>query len=192
MNVCGVVLSGGKSTRMGEDKSLLPIQGKKAITHVVETLKKCSDDVIVIANDPETYDFLNLRIHSDRYVNKGPLAGLESALHYEVANIYMVAACDMPFISCDVYYHLAEQLDEFDAVIPVFEGREHPLSGVYKRSVLPYIQKNIEQNQLRMNSFYNDVKVKLVDTFPNINNHTLMRHFFNMNHPEEYKQAKQL
>src|SRR5690625_999693 len=129
MLTCGVVLAGGQSSRMGTNKSLLPIHGKAAIVHIVEELKHCVDDVIIIANETKPYQFLNREIFSDRYSGYGPLAGLESALFHQTADLYLLAACDMPFVSCRVYKFLAEQIGEHDAVIPVYGSREHPLAG---------------------------------------------------------------
>src|SRR5690625_5235938 len=168
MLTCGVVLSGGQSTRMGTNKSLLPIDGKVAIQHIVDELTHCVNDLIVIANDKQPYEFLNQRICADRFQDKGPLAGLESALFNHDADLYFVAACDMPFVSCQVYNVLSEQAEDFDAVIPIYEGREHPLAGIYRRSILPHVQNNINHDRLRMNSFHSDINVKYVDTFPSV------------------------
>jgi|SRR5690625_1346684 len=192
MLTCGVVLSGGQSTRMGTNKSLLPIDGKEAISHIVDELIQCTDDIIIIANEEQPYKFLNKQIFADRFPNRGPLAGLESAMYHYEAHIYYVAACDMPFVSCKVYRFLAEQLEGYDAVIPIYEGREHPLAGVYRRSVLPHVQEQIKKNRLRMNSFHDLVKVKYVESFATIADDVLRKHFFNMNNPKQYETAKRL
>lgn len=192
MLTCGVVLSGGQSSRMGTNKSLLPIKDKKAISHIVDELTHCTDEVIIITNEKESYKFLNKKIFTDRFQNKGPLAGLESALYHYQADIYYLAACDMPFISCRIYQYLAQHITDYDAVIPIYENREHPLAGLYRRSALPHIQTQIQQNRLRMNSFYDDINVKYVKHFNHIDEQTLQKHFFNMNNPEQYEIAKRL
>lgn len=192
MFTCGVVLSGGQSSRMGTNKSLLPIAGKKAISHIVDELTHCTDDVIIIANEEQPYKFLNRQIFADRFPDKGPLAGLESAMYHYEADIYYIAACDMPFVTCEVYRFLAEQLKDSDAVIPIYENREHPLAGVYRRSILPHVQEQIKQNRLRMNSFHKLVNVKYVESFGTITDDILRKHFFNMNNPDQYETAKRL
>lgn len=192
MLTCGVVLSGGQSTRMGTNKSLLPIDGKVAIAHIVDELTKCVNDIIVIANEKQPYKFLKQPIYADRFQDKGPLAGLESALYHHDADLYYMAACDMPFVSCQVYNVLSKQAEDFDAIIPIYEGREHPLAGIYRRSILPHVQNNINNDRLRMNSFHHDIKVKYVDTFPSVDDQTIQRHFFNMNNPKQYEAAKRL
>lgn len=192
MLICGVVLSGGQSSRMGTNKSLLPIGGKKAISHIVDKLTHCTDEVIIIANEKQPYQFLNKQIFSDRFMNRGPLAGLEAAMYHYDAELYYVAACDMPFVSCQIYEYLAEHITGYDIVIPVYENREHPLAGIYRHSVLPHIQAQVKRNRLRMNSFHDLVKVKYVKQFDNISEETLQKHFFNMNYPEQYEFAKRL
>lgn len=192
MHKCGIVLSGGKSSRMGTNKSLLRLDGKEVIMHIVEELQTCTDDIFIITNDPPIYEFIGRPMVSDRYENKGPLAGLETALYHIKADVYMVAACDMPFISCQVYDYLVQQIEGYDAVVPIYEGQAHPLAGVYKRTVLSSIQQQLEKNVLRMNSFFKHIDIKYVTHFDSIHDHTLKKHFFNMNHPEQYEEAKTL
>lgn len=120
MKTCGVVLSGGKSSRMGTNKSLLMINNKKVIEHIVDELEKFTDKVVLITNEPKLYSFLQLETYSDRYIDKGPLAGLEAALHYVEADIFLITACDMPFIDEQVYTYLLKQLDNYDEI-----GRAH-------------------------------------------------------------------
>ncbi|HLR75029.1 MAG TPA: molybdenum cofactor guanylyltransferase [Virgibacillus sp.] len=192
MLIGGIVLSGGKSSRMGTNKSLLRLDGKEVILRIIEELQKCTDDVYIITNDPPTYKFIGRQMFSDRFKNKGPLAGLETALYNIKADAYMLVACDMPFIDHQVYNYLLQQLEGYDAVIPVYEGRVHPLAGIYKQTVLPSVQQQLEKNELRMDGFFEYINVKYVKDFGSISDRVLRRHFFNMNHPEQYEEAKTL
>lgn len=191
MRTCGVILAGGKSSRMGTNKSLLPLQGKPAVERVYEELKVVTDNVIIIANEENIYDFLQIDRYSDRHVDQGPLAGLESALYHVEADLYFIAACDMPFIDRTVYKYLVEQMDdEHDAVVPVYNGRNHPLAAIYRRSALPQIQDQIVNNNLRVQSFFEHIQVNYVDDFDSISDSIVEKHLFNMNNPNQYKQAK--
>lgn len=192
VHTCGVILSGGKSSRMGTNKSLLPINNKPSISHIADTLKTCTNGVIVIANESQDYTFLNLPIYPDRYKEKGPLAGFESALYNVNASVYVMAACDMPFVHAGVYRYLLEQLEEFEAVVPIFEDRMHPLSGIYRRSILPKIQSQIENDKLKLKKLFDLINTKYVDTFPNISENIIHKHFFNMNNPTQYEEALRL
>lgn len=192
MNICGVVLSGGKSSRMGTNKSLLTIDNKPVIEHILEEIQNCSDEAVIIANQPLMYKFLGVKQFSDRYINKGPLAGLETALYHVDANIFIFAACDMPFISNIVYHYLLQQLAHYDAVVPIYNNQMHPLSGIYKKSVLPHIQAQIKKNDLKVKGFFAYVNVIYVRDFGNLSDSLLQKHFFNMNEPVQYEEAKRL
>lgn len=192
MNICGVVLSGGKSSRMGTNKSLLAIDNKPVIAHILEEIHKCSDEVVIIANQPSMYKFLGVKQFSDRYINKGPLAGLETALYHVDANIFIFTACDMPFINKTVYHYLLQQLAHYDAVVPIYNNQMHPLSGIYKKNALPHIQAQIEKGDLKVKSFFEYVNTIYVRDFGNLSDELLQKHFFNMNDPVQYEKAKRL
>ncbi|SFA74688.1 molybdopterin-guanine dinucleotide biosynthesis protein A [Lentibacillus halodurans] len=192
MHICSVILSGGKSSRMGTTKSLLEMDGKPVITHIADELKKCSHHAAVIANDPETYRFLGLAVYPDRYQNKGPLAGIETALSHIDADVYLFVACDMPFIHRDVYQYLLQSLYDADAVIPVYHERMHPLSGIYTKNVLPHIRKLLDRNQRKIRTLFEHIHVNYVTEFPGIPDTIVDKHFFNMNDPEQYEEAKRL
>src|SRR5699024_1113003 len=190
MRICGVILSGGKSTRMGTTKSFLEIDDKPVITHVADELKKLSDYVSVITNEPEDYQFLELDLFRDRYKNKGPLSGMEAAIYHIDADIYLFAACDMPFIHRNVYQHLIQSLHNYEAVIPMYNERMHPLSGIYTKNVLPQIQTLLDNDQRKIRTLFDYITVNYVTDYNGMPKHTLDKHFFNMNYPERYELAK--
>ena len=196
MHTCGVILAGGKSSRMGTNKSLLTIHDNKpVIQHIFEEIKLISDDTVVVTNHPDQYDFLQATMIGDRYFDKGPLAGLETSMYHMKAEYYIIAACDMPFIDKQIYTYLRDQLqryDTYDAVIPVFNDQQHPLAGIYKREVLLSIQNQLYLNNLRVKSFFNDINVLYVNDFSMFSRATIEKHFFNMNNPTEFEQAKRL
>lgn len=191
MQICGVILAGGKSSRMGKNKALLDINGKPVIEIIKSELSTCTDQVIIISNQPEEYQFLQVPIYSDRYPGEGPLAGIESALYHVDTEWFFITACDMPFIQAEVFQYLYEQSSGYDAVVPIYEGQIHPLSSLYHRSVLPVIQQQLNKQQRQVKSFFDLICVNYVKDF-NLPKTILDRHFFNMNRPEEYQQAKSI
>lgn len=192
MKSCGVILAGGKSTRMGQDKAFLPLYNKPVISHIVQEIKTLFDTIIVVANEPAAYSFLQVPVVSDRYQDMGPLAGMETAMFHQEADIYAITACDMPFIDQEIYRYLLGQATDYDAVVPIFENRLHPLAGVYKRSVLPVIQDQLDHGNRKVRSIFDPVRVQYVQTYDSISEETVKKHFFNMNHPEQYEWAKRV
>ncbi|MFD1360515.1 molybdenum cofactor guanylyltransferase [Lentibacillus salinarum] len=190
MQTCGVILSGGRSSRMGTNKSLLDIDGKTAIEQIANELKKCSHETAVITNEPAIYEFLGLNLYQDRYQDKGPLAGIESALHHVDADVYFFAACDMPFIHQGVYRHLWQAMNGADAVIPIHNDRMHPLSGIYTKNVLPHIQMLLEHDERKIRALFEHIDVHYVTDYDGIAKQMVDKHFFNMNYPAQFEEAK--
>src|SRR5690625_1148836 len=190
MIVTGIILSGGKSSRMGENKSLLTLGNKKIIEHIYTELKSCCDEIVIVANDPSAYTFLTSNIVSDRFPGKGPLAGLEAAFSHQKADAYIVSACDTPLIKREVYRHLFSRIHDYEAVVPVFKDQTHPLSGVYRRSVLKAVQQQLNKEELKVKSIFKNIHVNFVEDFCGIPMDVLHQHFFNMNTPADYGEAK--
>ena len=100
------VIAGGKSSRMGTDKSFVPFLGKPMIEHILESVDNIGDDLIIITNQPEGYAYLNLPTYGDRFLNHGPLGGLHAALHYATKRYVLVVACDMPWLNRPLLSHM--------------------------------------------------------------------------------------
>jgi molybdenum cofactor guanylyltransferase len=192
MKAGAIILSGGKSSRMGTNKALLPFHEKTNIERIIDELKSVFDDLILVTNDPETYEFLGIKMVRDVYPGKGPLAGVHaglSASHYE-ENI--VVACDMPFVSGDLAGSLVKNLKHFDAVIPVIGGRQHPLFAAYQKRIVPQLETCLKEDRLRMVHLLEQLQVRYLEEsdLQAYGDGSLEKIFFNMNHPNEYEHAR--
>lgn len=192
MKTSGVILAGGHSTRMGTNKALLPLGERTVIEYIVDELHTISDEIVINSNDSATYSHLDLPIVKDNYFDQGPLAGIEAALSQVDADIFFFSACDTPFINRHVYLYLLEQLADYDAVIPIFKDKMHPLSGVYRRKIVSKLRNQLDKEERKVRLLFNHINVKYVDAFPEIRNKDLWRHFFNMNDSFQYDEAKRL
>lgn len=190
MRACGVILSGGRSSRMGTNKSLLKLGESTVIEQIIDEVQSCTDEICIISNQPQDYRFLNKTIYTDRYKDKGPLAGIESALYHSNADVFVFAACDMPFINREVYKYLLNSLKGYDAVVPAYDDQLHPLSGIYTKNILPKIQGQLDKDQLKVKGFFDQIKVNYIKDFDDISDSVLEKHFFNMNTPPHYEHAK--
>jgi molybdopterin-guanine dinucleotide biosynthesis protein A len=117
-NFTTVIISGGKSSRMGTDKALLEIGGKTMIEQIVAQTTGLGGEQIVITNTPERYAFLNLPMFVDVLPNKGALGGLYTAIHSASQPYALTLACDMPFVNQPLLKHMLSLMPDFDAVIP--------------------------------------------------------------------------
>ena len=192
MKAGAIILSGGKSSRMGTNKALLKFHEKTNIERIKDELKHVFDDIILVTNDPETYQFLNIKTVTDQYPGSGPLAGIHAGLEASDYEENFVVACDMPFVSAELAESLVKALKHHDAVVPVIEGRQHPLFAAYQKRTAREAKSCIEEGTLRMMHLLDRLNVRYLEEEDLMLycEGSLERVFFNMNHPEEYEDAK--
>lgn len=192
MKAGAIILSGGKSSRMGTNKALLKFHEKTNIERIKDELQHVFDDIILVTNDPETYHFLNIKTVTDQYPGSGPLAGIHAGLEASDYEENFVVACDMPFVSAELASSLVKALKHHDAVVPVSEGRQHPLFAAYQKRVAREAKESIEDGNLRIKHMLEKLNVRFLDEagLQHYFEGSLDRVFFNMNHPEEYEHAK--
>jgi len=135
-NITGVILAGGKSSRMGTNKALLKINGKSLIEQIAELLKSLFPDVVVITNSPEEYAFLNLPLFQDVYKLRGPMGGIHSALFNSVTENIFIVPCDAPFINKEIIEKIISTSSQYKIKICHAAGFLQPLTGVYSKEHL--------------------------------------------------------
>lgn len=195
MKVSVAVLAGGQSRRMGRDKAFLPIGGRPAVQRVLERVVSLSDDVILVTNAPDKYvPYTNCRIIGDIYPGKGSLGGIYSAL---VAAWYphcLIVACDMPFLNTRLLKYLARlaSIWDYDVVVPRISEKWETLHAVYSKRCLYPIEQCLRQGQLRVRSFFESVRVCVVERYRLERFDPLLRSFLNMNTPEEWQCLQQI
>ncbi len=189
-----VIQAGGQSSRMGEDKALKPFLGRPLIQRVIERLTPIADEMIVTTNRPAEYGLLNLRLVSDLKPGRGALGGLYTALASAKSEFVVVAACDMPFVSKNFFEGASRLMveEEADVVIGKTDEGHEPFHALYRRAVcLSAIEAAIEADQWKVIAWFPQVKVKIVspDEVRVFDPSGLC--FWNLNTPEEFKEAEQ-
>jgi molybdopterin-guanine dinucleotide biosynthesis protein A len=190
----GIILAGGKSSRMGTNKALLDLNGRKVIEGIGETLANITDEMIVVTNTFEEFEFLQLPMVADNWKGgMGPLAGIEAGLAASKTEHNLIVACDMPFISVELGRFLLSCLHESQAAVPQIEETRHPLFAAYRREVLGEVRKSLEKRELGIWRFLRNVAVKTVtkDELTSLGLPNEERYFFNMNNHEHYQKAIQ-
>jgi molybdopterin-guanine dinucleotide biosynthesis protein A len=183
MDAAAIVLAGGRSRRMGQDKSMLPFGAKPLLVHIADQLRPHFRFLLVGANDPARYGIAGAPVVPDRAPGQGPLMGLSSCLEATSSDKVFLTGCDIPAMDIPTIRSMMAQLDGFDAVIPVTEdGMRHPLFAAYRRSVLPVALAALSEGKRRMEDMLERVRAQ---TFPIRDN----RWFRNLNTPEEYVEA---
>jgi len=191
--IAGLLLTGGASSRMGQNKALLDIGGKKLIERVVQALSVVTDAILIVANDAEPYRFLNLPVIPDIEKGYGPLMGLYSGLKAVRSELAVLAAVDMPFLSPDFLRYLLALALDYDVVVPNAYDRLHPLCAVYRRaSCLPAIEQTIARGQRRLIAFHSQVRVRKVSEAEMRRIDPDLRTLMNVNTPEDLTRARAL
>ncbi len=140
-----IILAGGKSRRMGMDKSLIKIDGQPLIQKLYQEISPSFNEIIISSNEKEKYSFLNLPVIEDEEKDRGPLMGIYSCLKATSNENNFVIACDIPNINSEFINNIIQESESFDALIPRHEdGKIEPLFAVYKKSLLPKIKEILD------------------------------------------------
>src|SRR5438477_5645141 len=110
------VLAGGRSSRMGTDKSFVRVLGRPLIEHILAQAEGLGDETLIVTNQPQDYAYLGLPLFGDVLPDKGALGGLYSALHSAGGRHILCIACDMPFLVRDLLDYLVSLRSEAEAV----------------------------------------------------------------------------
>ena len=188
----GIIMAGGKSSRMGTNKALLKIDGITVIERIANELQKCVDEIIIVTNHFDDYRFLGYPMVEDIYKEMGPMGGIHAGLLASTTDKNLVVACDMPFISADLGNFLLKQLDDYQVVVPEIEDQFHPLFAGYKKELAPLIEEALKENQLRIRFFFKQLKTKTIYLEDITKENITFNHenVYNMNYPDDYEQAK--
>jgi len=144
-DITSIILSGGKSSRMGRNKSFLKIGDKTIIERVRDFLQGIFQDVILITNDPEEYKFLGLPMFEDVYRHKGHLAGIHSGLKHSKTNLNFIISCDLPFMTKEMINYLIEYKTDKLITIAKADGFIQQLAGKYSKECLSPSEKILKE-----------------------------------------------
>jgi len=181
MNLTAIILAGGESSRMGEDKGLMFFEGKPMIQHVIDVVKPMVDHIIIISNN-RAYEVFGYAVYDDLIQGKGPLAGIYTGLRYSETDKNLVLSCDVPFVNKEVLQLVIDNCNTVDIVIPEKENRTHQLIGVYDKSCTTFLKKELDNNQRKIKVAIEKLNYKVVDA-----NHIASHIFNNINTKEDAK-----
>ena len=166
LGISGIVLAGGMSRRLGRDKAIEPVAGEPLIGRVITRLSRVTDQTVVVVNDLQRASALPLpessKVVADVYPGGGSLGGIFAGLSAADRSWGMVVACDMPFLNLDLLSHMLTLRDGYDAVVPVLDGRPEPTHSAYSKSCLPYMERRLQSDDLKIARFFEEVRVRYV------------------------------
>ena len=150
-DITGIVLSGGKSRRMGINKSFLKLGNKFVIEIITGLMSDLFSNVLLIANEPWLYRFLGLNTYEDIHFGKGPLAGIHSGLTHSKTEKNFVISCDIPLITKQAIEFVINYPSDKKIKVPFADSYVQQLCGMYSKNYLPLIEEilNEEDNQTK-------------------------------------------
>ncbi len=163
--ITGIVLCGGRSSRMGTDKGLCLLRGRPLIEHAIDLLRPfCS--AIILSAPHDAYSKFECRVVPDVYPGIGPLGGLYSSLCASVTNFNLVIACDMPMVPAGLISMLMNQVEDYDAVVPCYNGRIEPLCAFYNKKLSEAFDHSVRNKKYKLQEIIQGLNVKLIDVEP--------------------------
>lgn len=160
--ITGLILAGGKGSRMnGQDKGLVPFDGRPLVEHVLERIRpQCADLVLSVNRNEEVYSRYGYRLVVDEDKNfPGPLAGIAAALRVIDTEFMVVAPCDSPFLPMDYAQRLLEGLLRHpQAMVSAArtQGHEQSVFMLIRRQALPAVQAALREGRLAVHRWLNE------------------------------------
>jgi molybdenum cofactor guanylyltransferase len=184
-----VILAGGRSSRMGRPKALLPFDGEPLIVHLVRRLQPLFERIVVVAAPGQDLPALPVTSVHDEVAHQGPVGGICYGLRAVDDAFAFVTSCDSAFLNTSLVMHLVSQMDDVDVVVPRWDGRLQPLVAVYRTSLIPRLQQQLANGERRPVSLFERVRTRYVDEAEVRRFDPAGDSFFNMNRPEDYTEA---
>lgn len=161
-----VILAGGASSRMGQDKSLMLVDGQPLIQRVWDQLSTRFGDILISTNETGKYPFLHARSVPDLVRGNGPLMGIRTAVEAARHDRVFVTACDIPIIDDDTVERMLVLAEDFDCVVPRSGLGHEPLFAVYRKSAIRAMCDVLDSGERRISAVFTRVRTHDYDLGP--------------------------
>lgn len=182
MQITGIILSGGQSTRMGTDKALVQINGETLLEKAIHICRPLCSQIFISSNNV-AHEKFGYKIIPDEIKNCGPLGGIYSCLKQSETDWNFVLSVDAAFVKPNFVSFLISEIGNYDAVAPVHDFGHEPLIAMYHKNGLTIMKKMLDSKKYKMNNLLNSINTKFADSqkwvaeFPEL--------FRNLNHPSD-------
>ncbi len=178
----GIILAGGKSSRMGEDKAFVEYKGSMLIEYSLHLATNFCESIIISANS-KVYERLGYPVVADEFEARGPIGGIYSALKKAEFDWNLVISCDTPFVTKNVVETLKQNIGNYDCIVPIHNGRTEPLVAFYNKSALKVIEGSIQRKEYKLKLLIKELHTKFVDVSDLVNENPDV--FKNFNSPSD-------
>ena len=198
-DITGIILSGGKSSRMGTDKALLKLGDESIIERMTKLMKSIFNEVFIVTNTPDDYRYLRVALYEDIHKHKGPLSGIHSGLVHSSTNKNFFISCDLPLVSEELIKYIIDYKSDKPVKYCIDSGRNHFLAGIYRKELLPEIERIFAS--VTNSSEKKDQHFSIRNLLENIESETIQIEnlsfyndelFFNLNTQEDFELLKRI
>ena len=159
-DITGILLAGGKNSRMGLNKAFLPIDGIRLIEKTLNIYRQIFNEIIIVTNDPLAYiEFADAAIVTDIYKDKGPAGAIFTGLFYAKNSYAFVSACDMPYLNKDFILYMIDLKGRYDIIVPELPEGFQALHALYSRNCLFAMKRMIDSDELKITGLYNEARI---------------------------------
>ena len=185
----GFVLAGGRSSRMGEEKALLQIDGSTLLARALDRLRALTPEVCIIG--PAAKFASHGRVIEDVYTGRGPLAGIHAALSASATDLNLILAVDLPFVTESLLRFIVEQARGCDAVVtvPQIAGGYQPLCAAYRRAFAPLAAAALEAGKNKIDALFAVTSTRILEESELSRFAFSATMFENLNTPEDLRRA---
>ena len=193
MQIAGIVLCGGLSSRMGTAKAWLPFGSETLLQRAVGVVSQATNPVIVVTAQHQELPSLPAAIlhATDRHAACGPLEGLHAGLSLlsDAAHAAFACGCDTPFLTTAYIEFVARCLGDHDVAAPHIDGFYHPLAAVYRARIIPQIEALLAVDQRRVSDLFAKIRTRRISAAELRSIDPALACLRNVNTPEEYQAA---
>lgn len=188
----GIILAGGKSRRMGENKAFIDAGGVPLFERVYGVFKELFRDIIIVTNDERPFERYGAHLQQDILQDKGPLGGLYTGIVHSATFHAFCTACDMPLLNPGVIKYMLKERDAYDVIVPKTLDGLHPLHAIYSKKCLTPMRRLLDRGDLRIVNFFHQVKVKYIGETEIRKFDPHMRSLINVNTEEEMEEIREI
>jgi len=190
----GFVLAGGKSSRMGagpgKDKAFLEFGGQTLLDRALAVMGTVCDRVAIVGDPAKFTNYRSSKYDSvvpDIFPGCGPLAGIQAALMHSSAELNLMLALDMPFVSRELLAFLFAAAEGSDAIVTVPRSGKglQPLCAVYRRDFSTVAEQALRAGKFKIDATFSSVSVRVIEEGELADAGFLEHSFFNVNTPQD-------
>lgn len=190
LDVAAFIIAGGKSSRMGEDKALVTVDGRTLLAHALQAARSVTPEVSIVGDSAKFQRFAP--VVEDAFRGCGPLAGIHAALKSSRAELNLMLAVDLPFVSFELLQFMVTQArGAADATVTIARagGRWQPLCAVYRRDFGDPADNALRQGRYKIDALFDHLRMRVISGEELESAGFPARMFRNLNTPEELAEA---